>query len=158
MTRARSSLTAILSCAAILFADVGGTAPPDHPGLPRGRYVCTLTGTQASPPNGSLAVGSGEIRLRGDRVRVRFSWRGLSGAATGLHVHAVTATGEAGPVQFDIIPGILPEGTEGPIDLTLAIDPAQRELLREDRMYADVHTRIYPGGEIRGTFVREPED
>lgn len=156
----RTALPVVLLGLAGLLAPaaVSGRPPQDSPGVPHGRFVCTLTGAEASPPNGSLATGGGDILLRGDQIRVQFSWRGLSGPVTGFHIHSVTETGDTGPIQFDVIPGRMPEGTRGPVDAWFPIDPIQLELLRDGRMYADVHTRIYPGGEIRGALVRAPED
>ena len=159
MAATSSSPARIILCLAILL---GGAAAPgaSRPTADiRGdRWACTLTGAQASPPNSSLAVGRGELQLRGNRVLARFSWMGLSGRVTGLHIHMMTAAGAEGAVLFDIVPGRIPAGARSPVEAEFDVDHARQELMRAGRMYADLHTRVYPGGEIRGWIVPEPAE
>lgn len=160
MAATSSSPARILLCLAILLgvaaAAPGGSRPAAN--VRGDRWVCTLTGAQVSPPNSSLAVGRGEIQLRGNRILARFSWSGLSGRVMGLHIHMMTAAGAEGAVLFDIVPGRIPAGARSPVEAEFYVDHAQQELMRAGRMYADLHTRVYPGGEIRGWIVSEPAE
>jgi hypothetical protein len=77
---------------------------------------------------------------------------------TGLHIHALTAAGTDGPVVFDLVPGQAPKGTASPLAGEFPVDHVQQDLLREGRMYADIHTRVYPDGEIRGAIAPSPDE
>lgn len=146
-------------------------------------FYAVLTGLDEVPPNGSSAFASASLTLNPaqDRLTIHLTLFALDldGAQTpdnpldnitGLHIHSAPA-GVNGPVVFGLI-GINndlngdvlinpPAGTvfsawdllEGN-NTTLA---AQIENLFDGRLYINVHTVAYPGGEIRGQIHLIPE-
>lgn len=129
------------------------------------------------------ATGSGTATVTIDTVLhsmlVNVVFSGLSGVTTAAHIHCCTAvpgTGTAGVATqtptFSGFPGGVSAGTYlNTFDLTLPGSwnttfvnnnggtPALTEVvllagLEDERTYLNIHTNLFPGGEIRGFLVR----
>lgn len=129
------------------------------------------------------ATGSGTATVTIDTVLhsmlVNVVFSGLSGVTTAAHIHCCTAvpgTGTAGVATqtptFSGFPGGVSAGTYlNTFDLTLPGSwnttfvnnnggtPALAEAvllagLEDERTYLNIHTNLFPGGEIRGFLVR----
>ena len=129
------------------------------------------------------ATGSGTATVTIDTVLhsmlVNVVFSGLSGVTTAAHIHCCTAvpgTGTAGVATqtptFSGFPGGVSTGTYlNTFDLTLPGSwnttfvnnnggtPALAEVvllagLEDERTYLNIHTNLFPGGEIRGFLVR----
>ena len=129
------------------------------------------------------ATGSGTATVTIDTVLhsmlVNVVFSGLSGVTTAAHIHCCTAvpgTGTAGVATqtptFSGFPGGVSTGTYlNTFDLTLPGSwnttfvnnnggtPALAEAvllagLEDERTYLNIHTNLFPGGEIRGFLVR----
>lgn len=129
------------------------------------------------------ATGSGTATVTIDTVLhsmlVNVVFSGLSGVTTAAHIHCCTAvpgTGTAGVATqtptFSGFPGGVSAGTYlNTFDLTLPGSwnttfvnnnggtPALAEVvllagLEDERTYLNIHTNLFPGGEIRGFLVR----
>ena len=145
-------------------------------------WTFTLRGSTETPPNASPATGSGMITLAGNMLRVQASWSGLTGATTAAHLHCCTATPFTGvaPVASPVpsFPGFPLGVTSGTFDqmfdLTLpgSFNPAfvtanggtvalaAQALvtgMNEGRVYFNIHTTTFPGGEINGFTQVVPE-
>jgi len=142
--------------ALVLLPAIPGSAGRE--GGPEESLIVTLTGAQAVPPNGSLATGSGEITIRGDRMSVALRWTRASGPVTGAHLHGPALAGDDCPVVFSLVPGKLPEGSASPLEAEFDVGHVERDQLLAGRFTADLHTATYPGGEIRGQVVRRADD
>ena len=60
-------------------------------------YTATLSGAKEVPPNATTATGSATAELDGKVLTVTGTYTGLSGAATGAHIHGPAAkTASAG--------------------------------------------------------------
>ncbi|UOQ67943.1 CHRD domain-containing protein [Hymenobacter volaticus] len=132
-----------------------------------------MNGSQERPtPNPSTAYGSGFVSMDRDQSNVHFSlaWGGLSGPVTGGHFHSGLRN-QAGPVIFDLSPFYTPSGNtaisaQGFWQPTGNVAPnatanftARRALqFRRDSIYANIHTAMYPNGEIRGQVLRGARD
>ena len=141
--------------------------------LAREGYTFSMNGAQERPtPNPSTGYGSGFVSMDRDQSNVHFSmtWGGLSGPVTVGHFHSGLRT-QGGPVVFDLAPFFTPaagaaisaEGFWQPTGNTgaNATRPftARRALqFRRDSVYANIHTALYPGGEIRGQVFRGAKD
>ena len=129
------------------------------------------------------ATGSGQafvtIDTAIDRIRISFSYSGLSGVTTVAHIHCCVAS--PGTVGVAIVPPSLPGfvtlvsmgSYNREIDLSLAANfgggfrsaataagqPFDEFLLSgllAGRAYLNIHSNIFPAGEIRGFFAPVP--
>jgi hypothetical protein len=117
-------------------------------------YSVTLSGAQEVPANGSPATGTGSVELNGAEtlIAARLSWSGLTGNATAAHIHGPAGPGVNAAVLFGFA-GV-PAATTGNIPTQVfAITPAQVTQLKTGQFYFNVHSTIFPGGEIRGQIV-----
>ncbi len=113
-------------------------------------YTVVLEGTQEVPPNASTATGSGTLTLDAAKMlSFQISYSGLSSAETGAHIHGPGAAGVNAGVQFPLPLGTPKVGSVGPLT-------AQQEAdLNAGLYYVNVHTEVFPGGEIRGQIQME---
>ncbi len=133
-------LVATLAAAALL------TAPARAQTFP-----AFLDGLQETPPNMSPATGFGTVTLLDattGAISVDLAFSGLLAPQTAAHIHMAPA-GVPGPV---IVP--LPLGTFTAFAATLT--PPQVHALQTEGLYFNVHTTMFPGGEIRGQILPEP--
>ncbi len=163
-------------CAAALMAVAGAAQATSV-------YVTTLEGPSESPPNASPGSGSAKVVydpvLHTLNVHVDFS--GLLGPTTASHIHAPTASPGTGTVgvatTLPTFPGFplgVTSGTyDNTLDLTLAssfnaayltanggtaasAEAALITSLDDGTAYLNVHTQVFPGGEIRGFLTSAP--
>jgi CHRD domain len=140
-------------------------------------FSTTLSGLNETTPNDSPATGSGTLLLSNDQnsIDVFLQWAGLTGPATGGHVHCCAFQGANGPVAIDFGPsGVATGSLTRTYDLTLAATysagffnanggtaaSARTAFLNGligGRAYYNVHSARYPGGEIRGQLAAVPE-
>ena len=112
-------------------------------------YTASLSGANEVPPNASTATGSCELSVDTNTLEANYSieFSGLSTAQTGAHFHNAPA-GANGGVVF-----ALPLGS--PINGTWNMLQADYDQLAAGNIYLNVHTEMYPGGEIRGQLMLE---
>lgn len=116
-------------------------------------FLGVIRGTQEVPPNGSTALGLGCYTLNSDgTLDYEISFSGLSSAETGAHIHGPAPIGVNAGVQFALPLGSPKIGTLGPLTAPQVTD------LSNGFYYVNIHTTLYPGGEIRGQIfvVQEP--
>jgi prepilin-type processing-associated H-X9-DG protein len=131
------------------------------------QYTAELTGEEEVPPVDTSASGSANIvfvdgHSRWFLLTVR-RVRGLTGPATGAHIH-LGPVGVNGPVVVDYSTGVLldtgflainlhtDEDLAGPLEGMTLQD--LKDVIDEGNGYINVHTELNPGGEIRGQIVR----
>ena len=148
-------------------------------------FRAILSGPNESPPNASLGVGQADVFLDqiANTLQVNVVFSGLSGTTTASHIHCCTAvpgTGTAGvATATPTFPGFPLGVTSGTysqtFDMTLAgsynaafitshggtVASAEAALfggIMADEAYLNIHSNLFPSGEIRGflTFVPEP--
>jgi len=116
-------------------------------------FKATLNAANERPtPNTSTATGSSTLIFNIDTkiFTVSTSYTGLTGVATASHIHKGDAT-VAGPVIYPFT-----NVTVSPILFTsAALDASQETDLRAGNNYANVHTALNPGGEIRGQLIKQ---
>lgn len=113
-----------------------------------------LSGTQEAPPNASPASGFGTalLNLAETQITVDLSFSGLLGLATAAHIHGPAPAGTNAPVLFPLT-GV-PAATSGTIpEQSFAITPTQVVSLKAGLFYMNVHSNVFPGGEIRGQLL-----
>ena len=147
-------------------------------------YTAVLSGPAEAPPNASPGAGFTvvEIDTTAHTLRVQTTFSGLLGTTTASHIHSATATPGVGNVgvatqlpSFSGFPLGVSSGThDATFDTTLAStwNPAfitanggtplgaEASLaagLAAGRAYLNIHTNLFPGGEIRGFLQPVPE-
>jgi len=118
-------------------------------------FTAHLTGAQEVPAVTTAAEGLASLYLNStrDTLCVRVSWSGLSGAATGIHIHD-GAAGSNGGVVINLTTDIQGRQVYGRItgsDLT----PTLIASLLSGNTYVNLHTAANMNGEIRGQIMPE---
>ena len=157
-----------IGLAAVTFAAALAAAPATA-----ATFTTVLSGANETTPNASTATGAGTLILSTDRnkIKVNASWAGLSGPATIGHAHCCALQGANGPVAIDFEPPNVATGALSRFyDLTdiatygggfLAANggtAASARLaflagLEGGGAYYNIHSALYPGGEIRGNLA-----
>lgn len=143
-------------------------------------YVAALSGANENPANASPGTGSATLTIVGNVMTLTTSFSGLTGNVTAAHIHCCVAppanVGVATPVpSFPGFPSGVTSGSYSQsFDLTLAssYNPAfvtshggtvafARDAflagLDAGQAYLNIHTNLFPGGEIRGQLTAVPE-
>jgi hypothetical protein len=108
--------------------------------------VAVMTGRQEVPANASAAFGSGRfvIDTVANTVTYRIVYSGFT--ETGAHIHGVADPGVNGGVLHALPAGPIKAGVWNYAE-------AQEADLLGGRMYVNVHSAAFGGGEIRGQIV-----
>jgi hypothetical protein len=146
-------------------------------------YVAQLDGQSESPPNASPGIGFAEVDFDavGHSMRVRVSFSGLVGTTVASHIHGPTATPGAGnagvatqtPSFIGFPLGVMSGTYDNLFDTSLpstynpafvtmvggtdAAEVALGASLAAGTAYLNIHTTVYPAGEIRGFLQAVPE-
>ena len=144
-------------------------------------YVATLSGPNESPANTSPGIGAVTINIDtlAHSMRVQLSFSGLLGNTAAAHIHSATATpgsGTSGVATMLPALGNFPLGvTSGSLDQTFNTladsfynpayvaanggTAASAEMalfagIEAGEAYFNIHTSVYPAGEIRGFLTQ----
>lgn len=148
-------------------------------------YSTSLSGLAEDPPNASPAAGNAIVTYDSiaQTLSISADWADLIGTTTVAHIHCCTALPNAGTVGVAVTPGTLPgfpfgvtsgSYTSLAIDLTAPATYAGSFLaaaggtaagaeallisgLDSGRAYFNIHTSVFPAGEIRGFLAAVPE-
>ena len=148
------------------------------------RFYAQLDGPSEAPPNASPGTGRAVVTIdkAANTMRVQTSFEDLIGIVTVAHIHlsATPLSGTGGvATTTPTFPGFPAGSTSGSYDRTFdmtmassynaaflnnatnlgSTTTAQATLftgIEEGRAYLNVHSTLYPGGEIRGFLVPEP--
>jgi hypothetical protein len=157
----RRTLFSLLLVLAVLLLAVGAVSADSR------TYVAHLTGGSEVPPRDTLAQGQAIFRLSRDGTELHYrlivaNLENLSQA----HIHLAPAGANGGVVVWlypdappaQLLPGrtsgVLAEGVITADDLVnaLAGEPLSTLIthFENGNAYVNVHTQLYPGGEVRG--------
>jgi hypothetical protein len=142
LARVRPLAVALLAAAAI--AGTAGSAvakPPATPAIP-------LNTEQETTGSDTGANGFFSYRVDGDQFCYVLDVNGLSGNAIAAHVH-LGPRNVAGPIT---IPLLIPSARDFTTSGCVTADPSLLADVRANpkAYYVNVHTRLFPGGEVRG--------
>lgn len=124
-------------------------------------YVTHLTGSEEVPAGDTLAQGQAIFRLNKDGTELYYKLIVANiDDVTAAHIH-LAAAGVNGPVVAPLyvagpisgrFSGVLAEGVITSLSGPLAGLPLSHliEYINSGDIYVNVHTTLYPGGEIRG--------
>jgi hypothetical protein len=121
-------------------------------------YESFLSGPGENPPNASPGTGYGTVLLDDVAltITVNENWSGLLAPATASHIHGPAPVGTNAPVLFPF--SGVPAATSGAIpQQVFSITNAQIAQFDAGLMYFNVHTSVFPGGEIRDQTHLVPE-
>ena len=148
---------------ALAMAGVGCTKGTDDAEV----FQATLSGANEVPVRSTAASGAMGFLVKGNRVDYSIEVHGL-GAITGAHIHSAAA-GVNGPIRIALFPGPGSNATsnpltgvdgqlyEGSFEASDVVGITYDQLISEMRAgtaYGNVHTTLFPGGEIRGQVRR----
>lgn len=144
-------------------------------------HTATLSGPNEAPPNSSPGTGTATLLINENfnEMRLRVDFSSLTYPTTAAHIHCCTLEPGTAMVatqvptfvgfplnvtsgSFDMMFDLLSESTYNPAFITDAggtVELAATELIdgiRAGEAYLNIHTTLYPGGEIRGFFVAAP--
>ncbi|MBK3665392.1 CHRD domain-containing protein [Bradyrhizobium diazoefficiens] len=109
-----------------------------------------LKGSSEVPPNNSTGSGKAEATYDSETKTLTYTvtYAGLTGPALGAHFH--------GPVEPGKNAGIvLPFKTvQSPIQGSATLTDNQATDLLAGKWYANIHTAMNPGGELRGQMMK----
>ena len=128
------------------------TALAVAPALADTGFIANLSGLNEVGPNASPASGTGFLVLNNAGTLLTYSvtYSGLLAARTAAHFHGPALPG----VNAGVVFGIAGSGpAAGNISGTWAIDPTNVARLNSGQLYVNIHTSVFPGGEIRGQVV-----
>ena len=115
-------------------------------------FSTTLSGLQEVPPNASNGAGTAVVVLNNAQTQFTYSvtFTGLTGNTTASHIHKA-AIGVNGGVIFGFSP---PLGvTSGAFNGVVNPTAAQVADLFAGLYYVNIHSNVFPGGEIRGQLA-----
>jgi hypothetical protein len=141
----RSPLTRA-AAAALAAAALAALAPAQKVAM-----RATLDGAQEVPPNASPGVGTASVvvDLTANTLSLDLTFHGLLAAETNAHIHGPAPAGVSAGIKFG-----LPLGNKKVAVWNYA-QSDEADILA-GLMYVNVHSGMFPGGEIRGQIVRDP--
>ena len=154
----RNRLASIGVVAALALA-----SPPAHATM---LFQATLTGAQEVPAVPTPAIGFVTVLLNDaeNMLTINLSFSGLLFPQIAAHIHGLAPPGVNAPVR--IIPPSLPLGPLVDFDILIPYLLATLPLLtraafvqgmKDGLTYFNVHSTMFPGGEIRGQLQLVPE-
>lgn len=118
------------------------------------QYPFDLSGVNEVPANASPGFGSAIITLNtvtgGWTLTGNYS--GMVGSVVAAHIHAAPV-GANGSVLFALTQT---GGTSGTLSGSGTFSSAQIQLALTNGLYVNVHSTVFPGGEIRGQLIPTP--
>jgi hypothetical protein len=127
-------------------------------------FTARLTGDQEVPPVSTPARGQVTATLSDSQLVVTGTFSDLSSdfnasVRGGAHLHLAPA-GRNGTIHIELVSTINPDQRSGTFEAaqnTFKLTAQQFVALHERKLYANVHTALYPGGEIRGQLLPEAD-
>jgi glucose/arabinose dehydrogenase len=131
--------------------EIRGQILPRVTGVP---LTTILSGEAELPPTGSAGTGNGTFSLDGNTLTFNVAYSGLSGPATGAHIHGPAGGAQNASVLINLAPfngsGF---GASGNLSGSVTLTHAQRYFLLGSQTYVNLHTAAFPNGEIRGQIA-----
>jgi CHRD domain/PEP-CTERM motif len=142
-------------------------------------FTGTLSGTQENPSNASPGTGTVTVTVDGNIMTIDANFSGLVGNTTAAHIHCCAPAGSNAGVATQVPSFVgFPLGVQSgtffnTFDLTQAstynpafisanggtvagAQAAFMAALQSWRTYFNIHTNVFPGGEIRAQLIPEP--
>ncbi|KAA2243530.1 CHRD domain-containing protein [Chitinophaga agrisoli] len=110
----------------------------------------SLSGSQEVPPNNSPGTAKlkGTYNCKTNVIDYDLSWEKITGPPIAMHFHGPATPGQNAPVEIPITG--FPMNATGSLSAKDTLTEDQEDDLLAGRYYVNIHTKLYPGGEIRG--------
>lgn len=117
-------------------------------------FQAFLYGANEVPPSASKAFGISLFvyNFNSNTFELATAFAGLSAAPTGGHIHR-GAAGTNGPIIFNFSAFLPAAGSGSSIPTNGTLSEADELELFMGNLYVNLHTPVYPAGEIRGQLV-----
>jgi hypothetical protein len=112
-------------------------------------FELALTGLKEVPPNATPATGTlfGTYDASTNTLSFVLKFNGLVAPATASHFHGPAAPGVNAPVQIPLTG--FPAATSGNYSNSFVLTDLQESQLLAGLWYINIHSSVFPGGEIR---------
>jgi hypothetical protein len=97
-----------------------------------------------------FAAGNVTATLTGTKLTIAGTFEGFKSPASIAQIRSGSVMGVRGPVLFDLT---VTKATKGTISGTFDLSPAQVDLLKNRRMYLQIHNDNTPEGALWGWFL-----
>lgn len=114
-------------------------------------FLAHLTGAQETPPVGTAATGDAVVVLDTVTNQINYVVTHSVAGATAAHLHGNGFPGVAASILIAIATSLATSAS--PIVGSAALTAPQAADLLAGRWYANVHSTLYPGGEVRGQLA-----
>jgi hypothetical protein len=132
----------------------GTTAMPPAASPLAMTVTATLSGAQEVPPVATAGTGSAVLSVNAatGAINGTVTFSGLTSLALAAHIHQAAA-GVNGPIIIPLTGGVgLTSGT-WTVTAGAVLTAAQLGALQTGGLYIQIHTQIFPDGEIRGQLM-----
>jgi len=122
-------------------------------------FEANLDGLQETPPNASPAFGFAQFTLNDISGLVTITsgnYQDLLGPSTAVHIHGLSGPGVASAVIIALTLD-QPGATTGTFSGGGTLTAPQIAGMEAGNTYVNVHSNVFPGGEIRGQLFLVPE-
>ncbi|MFN2513557.1 MAG: CHRD domain-containing protein [Pyrinomonadaceae bacterium] len=143
-------------------------------------FTTTLRGTNEVPPNASPGIGNAVVTVDGNTLTVNVTFSGLLSNTIASHIHCCTGPTANAMVATAVpsFPGFPHGVTAGSYSMSFDLNAAStynpafitahggtvaqaradfEAALQAGQTYFNIHTTMFPGGEIRGQLQPVPE-
>ncbi len=147
-TAVAAAAFAAVTIAAAAFAQDGAAMVTGE----NATHIAMLAGAGEVPPVETAGTGTAYILYNAETARITWTvdYSGLTGPATGAHIHGPATPEENAGVLISLQGGVESEGRlEGEADITAE----QAAQLMDGLLYVNIHTEANRGGEIRGQLL-----
>jgi hypothetical protein len=109
-----------------------------------------LKGSNEVPPNSSSGSGKAEATydIETKTLSYTVTFAGLTGPAIGAHFHGPSEAAKNAGIALPF------KAIQSPIQGTAALTESQATDLLAGKWYANIHTAMNPGGELRGQMMK----
>jgi CHRD domain len=117
----------------------------------------SASGSKEIPTNTTTGTATitGTYNRATNSLSYTINWTGLTGNLTAAHFHGpATATESANPM-LDITIGT--NGMNGSTSATVTVTDAFETALLDGKIYYNLHTALYPNGEVRSQVTASPQ-
>jgi len=144
----RLSALKLIILAVVLF--IAGSCKDDDDADPNVIFTATINAASEVPTNASTATGTATLTFNNVTkiFTIVVTYSGVT--ATASHIHKAAA-GISGGVEFGFT-----DPVTSPINFTsVALDATQEADLLANLYYVNIHSSLFPGGEIRGQLIKQ---
>ena|SRR5258705_1872574 len=152
-------LARVLSFRWLVVSIIGGCLVGASASAATLTFEANLDGLQEVPPNASPAFGFAQLTLddvSGFVTITTGTYQDLLGGATGAHIHGLSGPGVSSGIILPLTVDT-PGATTGTFSGSGTLTGAQVAGMIAGDTYVNVHSSVFPGGEIRGQLELVPE-